>query len=187
MSDQHSCEGKALFWDDFSDPQAAVQFLICRGRAPLRNLRYRICGKGGNVMITNNGFAVLDKFGFEVPPVALKFQPKRSERIPRLDEKMTFCHMLKKAQDGNAFYADDENHSCDAGLYVLGRDVPEFFTNGEFGAGLRIYEEPRAASRLYQLPSSSKLAIWKPSTVIAQETLFSCVRALFFFQKTSKY
>jgi uncharacterized protein (DUF169 family) len=100
-------------------------------------------------MMTSKDFAVLDKFGFEVPPVAVKFLPKRSERIARLDEKMTFCQMLKKAQDGNAFYADDENHSCDAGLYVLGRDVPEFFINGEFGAGLRIYEEPRAASRLY--------------------------------------
>jgi len=74
----------------------------------------------GDVMMTNKGFAVLDKFGFEVPPVAVKFLPKRSERIARLDEKMTFCQMLKKAQDGNAFYADDENHSCDAGLYVLG-------------------------------------------------------------------
>jgi uncharacterized protein (DUF169 family) len=100
--------------------------------------------------LTKKDIAVLDKFGFEVPPVAVKFLLKRLETIPRLKDKMTFCQMLKEAQDGGVFYVDDENHSCEAGLYVLGRaDVPEPFINGEFGAGLKIYEEPRTASRLY--------------------------------------
>jgi uncharacterized protein (DUF169 family) len=59
--------------------------------------------------------------------------------------------MLKRAQEGNVFFADKENHICDAGLYVLGQaDVPEPFLSGEFGAGLKIFEEPRSASRLYQ-------------------------------------
>jgi uncharacterized protein (DUF169 family) len=64
---------------------------------------------------------------------------------------MALCEMLKRAQEGNAFYADKENHICDAGLYVLGQtEAPEPFLSGEFGAGLKIFEEARSASRLYQ-------------------------------------
>jgi uncharacterized protein (DUF169 family) len=59
--------------------------------------------------------------------------------------------MLKKAQEGNVFYADKENHTCEAGLYVLGQaEAPEPFISGRFGAGLKIFEQPRSASRLYQ-------------------------------------
>ena len=48
------------------------------------------------------------------------------------------------------FLLDAENHACEAGLYVLGQaDSSEPFISGEFGAGLRIFEEPRSASRLY--------------------------------------
>jgi uncharacterized protein (DUF169 family) len=58
--------------------------------------------------------------------------------------------MLKRAQEGEAFFADAKNHTCEAGMYVLGQaDAPEPFISGEFGAGLQIYEEPRSASRLY--------------------------------------
>jgi len=63
---------------------------------------------------------------------------------------MALCEMLKKAQEGNIFYADAGNHTCEAGPYVLGQaDAPEPFISGAFGAGLRIFEEPRTASRLY--------------------------------------
>ena len=63
---------------------------------------------------------------------------------------MAFCEMLKTAQEGNAFYADAKNHTCDAGLYVLGQaDAPEQYLSGAFGAGLKIFAEPRAASKLY--------------------------------------
>jgi uncharacterized protein (DUF169 family) len=64
---------------------------------------------------------------------------------------MAFCEMLKWAQEGNAFYADAESHTCGAGAYVLGQaDAAEPYVSGQFGAGLRIFEEPRAASRLYR-------------------------------------
>jgi uncharacterized protein (DUF169 family) len=63
---------------------------------------------------------------------------------------MALCEMLKKAQEGNVFYADKENHTCDAGTYVLGQtDAPEPFISGQFGAGLKIFEDARSASRLY--------------------------------------
>jgi uncharacterized protein (DUF169 family) len=94
---------------------------------------------------------ILDKFDFDVPPVGVKFLARPPNMVARLDENMALCEMLKRAQEGKAFFADAKNHTCEAGLYVLGQaDAPEPFISGEFGAGLQIYEEPRSASRLYQ-------------------------------------
>jgi uncharacterized protein (DUF169 family) len=101
--------------------------------------------------LTKKDLVILDKFDFDVQPVGVKFFVKRPERVERLDEKMAFCEMLKRAQEGNSFYVVKENHTCEAGLYVLGQaDAPEPYVSGEFGAGLKIFEEPRSASRLYQ-------------------------------------
>jgi len=101
-------------------------------------------------MLTKKDVAILNKFSFDVPPVGTKFSAKRPAKLERLADKMAFCEMLKKAQEGEAFFVDAENHACEAGLYVLGQaDSPEPFISGEFGAGLRIFEEPRSASRLY--------------------------------------
>jgi uncharacterized protein (DUF169 family) len=108
--------------------------------------------------LTKQDFAILDKFEFDVPPVGVKFLVKRPDTIKRLNENMALCEMLKKAQEGNAFFVDKENHTCDAGPYVLGQeDAPEPLISGRFGAGLKIFEEPRSASRLYQyIPRISK-------------------------------
>jgi uncharacterized protein (DUF169 family) len=95
-------------------------------------------------------FSILNKFGFDAQPVGVKFLAERPDVVERLGESMALCEMLKRAQEGHAFYADKENHACDAGLYVLGQaEAPEPFVSGEFGAGLKIFEEPRSASRLY--------------------------------------
>jgi uncharacterized protein (DUF169 family) len=103
------------------------------------------------MILTKKDLVILDKFDFDVQPVGVKFLAKRPESMERLNENMAFCEMLKRAQEGNAFYADQENHTCEAGLYVLGQtDVSEPFISGEFGAGLKIFEEARSASRLYQ-------------------------------------
>ncbi len=100
--------------------------------------------------LSKEDLAILDKFAFDVPPVGVKFLTRRPANMERLNEKMALCEMLKKAQQGNAFFVDAGNHVCEAGLYVLGQaDSPEPFISGEFGAGLRIFEEPRSASRLY--------------------------------------
>jgi len=102
------------------------------------------------MILTEKYVAILDKFDFEVPPVGVKFLSKRPDMVERLEEKMALCEMLKKAQGGSAFFADAANHACEAGLYVLGQaDIGEPFANGDFGAGLKIFEEPRSASRLY--------------------------------------
>jgi uncharacterized protein (DUF169 family) len=95
--------------------------------------------------------AILDKFDFDLPPVSIKFLNKPPDMVERIDENMALCEMLKMAQQGHAFYAGAENHTCEAGLYVLGQaDAPEPFISGAFGAGLQIYDQPRSASRLYR-------------------------------------
>jgi len=101
---------------------------------------------------------ILDKFDFDIQPVGVKFLVKRPDTVGRIGENMAFCEMLKRAQQGDAFYADAENHTCEAGSYVLGQaDSPEPFIGGEFGAGLQIFEAPRSASRLYlYLPKIGK-------------------------------
>ena len=101
--------------------------------------------------LTKKDLAIFDKFEFDIQPVGVKFSIKRPDLVERLNENMAFCEMLKRAQEGSAFYADAENHTCEAGLYVLGQeDAPEPYVSGEFGAGLKIFEEARSASRLYQ-------------------------------------
>jgi uncharacterized protein (DUF169 family) len=101
--------------------------------------------------LTKTDLAILDKFDFEVQPVGVKFLAKRPDSIERLNENMALCEMLKRAQEGNGFFVDKENHTCEAGVYVLGQaDAPEPYISGEFGAGLKIFEGARSASRLYQ-------------------------------------
>ena len=102
------------------------------------------------MILTQEELAILDKFDFDVPPVGLKFFAQKPDMVERLDATMALCEMLKKAQEGNAFFADAKNHTCEAGLYVLGQaDAPGPFISGAFGAGLKIFEEPRSAGRLY--------------------------------------
>ncbi len=101
--------------------------------------------------LTKKDLSIFGRFDFDVQPVGVKFLVKRPDLVHRLGENMAFCEMLKRAQEGNVFYADAENHTCGAGSYVLGQaDASEPFISGQFGAGLKIFEEPRAASRLYQ-------------------------------------
>ena len=96
-------------------------------------------------------FSILDKFGFETTPVGIKLTVKRITGIPRITKKKTLCEMIKRAQEGNAFYAESADHTCDAGLYLLGqKDVALPYTNGEYGTGLQVYDSPRSAARLYQ-------------------------------------
>ena len=102
------------------------------------------------MILTQENAAIFEKFDFDVPPVGVKFSAKRPDGVKRLDENMALCEMLKQAQQGHAFFADAQNHTCEAGLYVLGQaDAGEPFISGEFGAGLKIFDSPRSASRLY--------------------------------------
>jgi len=103
------------------------------------------------MLLTERELAIFDRFDFAVQPVGVKFLVKRPDSVERLSENIALCEMLKRAQEGKAFFADKENHTCEAGLYVLGQaDAPGPYVSGELGAGLKIFEETRSASRLYQ-------------------------------------
>ncbi|MBN2033511.1 MAG: DUF169 domain-containing protein [Deltaproteobacteria bacterium] len=102
-------------------------------------------------MLTKKEVSVLEKFRFNLTPVGVSFPADKPEGLPRLKEKMALCEMLKRAQEGEAFFADRDSHTCEAGLHVLGQeDASGPFVSGKFGAGLKIFEGPRAASRLYR-------------------------------------
>ena len=106
--------------------------------------------RGPHMSLTKEHFSILEKFHFQLPPVGIKFMADQPEGLERLGEKMALCEMLKRAQEGEAFFADQGSHTCEAGLHVLGQaDASGPFVSGKFGAGLRIFEGPRAASRLY--------------------------------------
>lgn len=93
---------------------------------------------------------IFNRFGFDRSPVGVRYSSRPPSSINRLEEKLTLCEMLKKAQEGHAFYADVQNNSCGASTYVLGQeDIHEQFINGEFGAACRIFDSPRSAGRLY--------------------------------------
>ena len=100
--------------------------------------------------LTKKHLHIFEKFDFDIPPVGVKFLTEQPDTLERLDEKLALCEMLSKAQQGDSFFADAQNHTCGAGLYVLGQaDITAPFASGNFGAGLEIFEAPRSAGRLY--------------------------------------
>jgi uncharacterized protein (DUF169 family) len=95
-------------------------------------------------------YAILDNCEFGIQPVAIKYLVRPPLKISRLEQRMALCEMLRKAQEEEPFYADAGNHTCEAGPYVLGhKDVEEQFISGEYGAGLQVFSDARAAGRLY--------------------------------------
>jgi uncharacterized protein (DUF169 family) len=100
--------------------------------------------------LTKSDWEILDKFKFKSPPVSVKYLVRPTGRIPKLDEDRALCEMLKAAFDGNSFYAEARNHTCEAGSYVMGQtELEEPYRNGEFGAGMDVFGDKRAAARLY--------------------------------------
>ena len=102
------------------------------------------------MILKKSDFTILEKFAFESQPVGIKYLSHAPEKIERLSKNLTLCEMLKAAQGGQLFYTDVKNHTCDGGAYILGQaDVPEQVKNGEFGAGLGLFQDARTASRIY--------------------------------------
>jgi uncharacterized protein (DUF169 family) len=95
--------------------------------------------------------SIYGKFGFKKPPVGVKFLPARPEGIEQLDRSLSFCEMLREAQDrGRPFYFARENESC-FGKALLGmEDLPAFAQAGQIGVELEIFQAARANSHLYQ-------------------------------------
>ncbi len=94
--------------------------------------------------------AILEKLELDIRPVGVKYLVRPPDSAGRLDQRIALCEMLKRAQEGDCFYADVENHACEAGPYILGqREIEPQFVSGQYGAGLGAFKDPRAAARLY--------------------------------------
>jgi uncharacterized protein (DUF169 family) len=105
---------------------------------------------GADMSPTKIDWRILDKFEFETAPVGIKFGTKPPRSIDRLDKTLALCEMLKAAFDGKSFYAEAANQTCDAGMYVLGAtELKEQYGGGAFGAEMEIFQDARAAGRLY--------------------------------------
>jgi uncharacterized protein (DUF169 family) len=94
--------------------------------------------------------SVFNQFNFEYSPVGVKFLLLKPKNISKLEGKLSFCEMLKEAQDTRPFYAAKDNHECKAGPFLLGMvDSNPVFESGQIGPKLGVYEDPRANRRLY--------------------------------------
>ncbi len=101
--------------------------------------------------------AIFNKFGFEIPPVGVKFLAAKPEGIKKLDKILDFCEMLVEAQEGKVFYATLDNFTC-VGPLLLGMiDSEPVFESGLVGPALEVFKEARANKRLYpQVPRITK-------------------------------
>jgi len=95
--------------------------------------------------------SIYQKFDFEKQPVGVKFLPTRPEGIEQLDKSLSFCEMLKEAQDrGTPFYFAKENETCFGKALMGMEELPAFAEAGEVGINLEIFQDARANSNLYQ-------------------------------------
>jgi len=94
--------------------------------------------------------SIFNKFDFKRKPVGVKYLLTRPEGIGKLEKGLSFCEMLREAQEASPFYAVTENFEC-VGPILLGMvDNDPVFESGQVGPRLEIFEEARANQRLYQ-------------------------------------
>jgi len=94
--------------------------------------------------------SIFNKFDFKRKPVGVKFLLMKPDGIGKLDKSMSFCEMLREAQEAGPFYAVKENFEC-VGPILLGMvENDPIFESGQVGPRLGIFEEARANQRLYQ-------------------------------------
>jgi uncharacterized protein (DUF169 family) len=98
--------------------------------------------------------STFNKFGFEKPPVGVKFLFFRPDGIEQLskDTNLSFCEMLTEAQQRRTpFYFGKDNSEACVGKILLGMEEMEpFAESGQIGARLGIFQEPRANYIFYQ-------------------------------------
>jgi uncharacterized protein (DUF169 family) len=100
--------------------------------------------------LKTDDWKILEKLELAIKPVGVWYLVDPPEGVPKLEENMALCEMLKKAQSDGPFYIDATNHGCEAGAYVLGQEeIQQPFISGGFGAGLGVFKDMRAAARVY--------------------------------------
>jgi uncharacterized protein (DUF169 family) len=93
--------------------------------------------------------AALQPLNLHLPPVGVNFCSRPPANMQLLDGNLRLCEMLRRAQDGHAFYAAPANHTCGGGLYIMGKSLPHAFTTGEYVAGIRVCDDFKAGRRIY--------------------------------------
>jgi uncharacterized protein (DUF169 family) len=98
--------------------------------------------------------SVFNKLEFLRPPVGVKylfFKPAGIKPLA-MDKNLSFCEMLKEAQQAKApFYFSKANKEACIGKILLGMEKMEAFAeSGQIGARLGIFQEPRANYSFYK-------------------------------------
>ncbi len=98
--------------------------------------------------------SVLKKIELQKAPVAVKFlfsRPEGIEQLP-LGKELSFCEMLKEAQDtGRPFYFNKENSETCVGKILLGmEEMKPFAESGQIGEKLGVFQEARANNAIYK-------------------------------------
>ena len=101
-----------------------------------------------------NNYSILEKVGFELPPIGVKFSFFRPDDITPLEKeaKLSLCEMLKTAQSENrSFYFSKENDETCVGKVLLGMETfPPFADSGQIGPRLGVFDEARCNQHFYQ-------------------------------------
>jgi len=94
--------------------------------------------------------SIFEKFKFEKPPVAVKFEFFKPEGIEPIDKKLPACEAIKEVQQrGTPFYFTKENEDCFGKVPLGWEDMPPWGEGGYLGLKFEIYQEARANSRIY--------------------------------------
>ncbi len=93
--------------------------------------------------------SIFKKFNFKMPPIGIKFLLFKPEGIGKLQENLSLCEMMRKAQESEPFYATVDNFTCVGPILTGMAEGDPVFESGHIGPSLDIFEEARANRRLY--------------------------------------
>jgi uncharacterized protein (DUF169 family) len=98
--------------------------------------------------------SIFERFNFERPPLGVKFQFFKPEKMDPLSsvKSLSLCEMLAEAQNSNKpfYFGKDYQETC-VGKILLGmQDMEPFAESGQIGEKLQIFQEARANLAFYQ-------------------------------------
>jgi len=93
--------------------------------------------------------SIFNKFNFKMEPAGIKFLLFKPDGIEKLDKNLSFCEMIREAQETDPFYATQENFTCVGPIITGMAEGDPVFESGHIGQSLHIFEEARANRRLY--------------------------------------
>ena len=94
--------------------------------------------------------SIFEQFGFERPPVGLKFSRTQPEGMPLLGRRIALCEALAEAHKGEAFVYSAADEVCAGSLPLGNEEIGPPFAAGEVGPVLGVFKEARANRRIYE-------------------------------------